>query len=38
MKRITVKVNWSRKTQASRDRTITLATIITKKGLNEKWQ
>jgi Tfp pilus assembly protein PilV len=37
MKRVTVKVNWSRKTQAARDRSIALATIITEKGLNERW-
>jgi type II secretory pathway pseudopilin PulG len=38
MKRITVKVNWSRKTTASRDRSISIATIITDKGLNERWK
>jgi type II secretory pathway pseudopilin PulG len=38
MKRVTIKVNWSRKTQASRDRSIAIATIITDKGLNERWK
>jgi type II secretory pathway pseudopilin PulG len=38
MKRVTIKVNWSRKTQASRDRSIAIATIMTDKGLNERWK
>ena len=37
LKKITVKVSWSERS-STRNRTISLVTLIAKKGLNEKWR